>query len=87
MRWGLTMALHNAQELDDDLGRRADEHLALAAALGVDNVVLRMHVSLKLSSNKVIDIPSSRSSRIIHVSTISLIHCIYYAQGQRRGPC
>lgn len=33
------MALHDGKELDDDLGRRADEHLALAAALGIDNVV------------------------------------------------
>ena len=36
------MALHDAQELDDDLRRGADEHLALAATLGIDNVVLRM---------------------------------------------
>ena len=35
------MALHDAQELDDDLRRGADEHLALAATLGIDNVVLR----------------------------------------------
>jgi hypothetical protein len=35
----LTMALHDAQELDDDLGGRADEHLALAATLGIDDVV------------------------------------------------
>ena len=33
------MALHDAQELDNDLRGRADEHLALAAALGVDDVV------------------------------------------------
>ena len=37
------MALHDAQELDDDLRRGADEHLALAATLGIDNVVLRMN--------------------------------------------
>lgn len=35
----LTVALHNAQELDNDLGGRADEHLALAATLGIDDVV------------------------------------------------
>ena len=35
------MTLHHAQELHNDLGRRADEDLALATALGVDNVVLR----------------------------------------------
>ena len=37
------MALHDAQELDDDLRRGADEHLALAATLGIDDVVLRKH--------------------------------------------
>ena len=35
-----TMTLHNAEELDDDLRGRADEDLALATALGVDDVVL-----------------------------------------------
>ena len=34
------MALHNAQELDNDLRGRADEDLTLAPALGIDNVVL-----------------------------------------------
>lgn len=29
------MLLHDLQELDDDLGARADEHLALAGLLGV----------------------------------------------------
>ena len=65
-----TVALHDGEELDDDLRGRTDEDLALAAALGVDNVVLRIHVSLKVYSDKAIDIPSSRSSRNIHVSTI-----------------
>ena len=37
---GRTMALHDAEELDDDLRARADEHLTLATALGVDDVVL-----------------------------------------------
>lgn len=36
----LTVLLHNGEHLDNDLGARADEHLALSAALGVDNVVL-----------------------------------------------
>ena len=40
-----TMALHDTEELDDDLGRGADEDLALAAALSVDNVVLRVTVN------------------------------------------
>lgn len=35
----LTVLLHNREELDDDLGRRADKHLALTLALGVDNAV------------------------------------------------
>ena len=34
-----TMTLHDGQELDNDLRRRTDEDLALAAALRVDNVV------------------------------------------------
>ena len=63
-----TVALHDGEELDDDLRGRTDEYLALAAALGVDNVVLRIHVSLRAYSNKAIDIPSSRSSRNIHIS-------------------
>ena len=33
------MALHDRQELDDDLRRGAEEHLALAALLRVDDVV------------------------------------------------
>ena len=33
------MLLHDREELDDDLGRRADKHLALTLALGVDNAV------------------------------------------------
>ena len=36
----LTMTLHDREELDDDLRRRTNEDLALATALGVDNVVL-----------------------------------------------
>ena len=64
-----TVALHDGEELDDDLRGRADEDLALAAALGVDNVVLRIHVSLKVYSDKAIDIPSSRSLQVTHVST------------------
>ncbi|MCV2423820.1 hypothetical protein LNV47_24875 [Paucibacter sp. DJ4R-1] len=35
----VAVALHDAQELDDDLGARADEHLALSATLGIDNIV------------------------------------------------
>ena len=34
------MTLHDTEELDDDLRRRADEDLALATALSVDDVVL-----------------------------------------------
>ena len=45
-----TVALHDGEELDDDLRGRTDEDLALAAALGVDNVVLRIHVSLRVYS-------------------------------------
>ena len=44
LAWGtpeiLTMALHDTEELDDDLRGRADENLALATALSVDDVVL-----------------------------------------------
>ncbi len=39
------MALHDGQEFDDDLGGGADEDLALAAALGVDDVVLQRRVN------------------------------------------
>ena len=44
------MTRHDTEELDDDLRRVTDEDLALAAALGVDNVVLRIHVSLRVYS-------------------------------------
>ena len=40
-----TVALHDGEELDDDLRGRTDEDLALAAALGVDDVVLTYHIS------------------------------------------
>ena len=35
----VAMLLHDAQELDDDLGRRTDKNLALATSLGIDNAV------------------------------------------------
>lgn len=37
-----TVLLHDGQELDDDLGRRADENLALARLLGVVDGVKRI---------------------------------------------
>ena len=33
------MALHDAEEFDNDLGWRSDEHLTLSTTFGVDNVV------------------------------------------------
>lgn len=33
--WRLTVLLHASKELDDDLGRRADQHLSPSALLGV----------------------------------------------------
>ncbi len=38
----LTMTLHDGQELDDDLGAGADEHLALARLLGVVDGIERI---------------------------------------------
>lgn len=35
----LTMTLQDTKELDDHLGRRADEDLALSPALSIDNIV------------------------------------------------
>ncbi len=43
------MALHDNEELDDDLRGRTDEDLALATALGVHNVVLQY--ALRLGNN------------------------------------
>ena len=37
-----TVALHNLEELDDDLGRRSDQDLALASLLGVVDGVERI---------------------------------------------
>jgi hypothetical protein len=37
------VALHDAEELDDHFGRRADKDLALSPALGVDYVGLWNH--------------------------------------------
>jgi hypothetical protein len=37
-----TVLLHHREELDDDLGAGADEHLALAALLGVVDGVERI---------------------------------------------
>lgn len=36
------MSLHDAQELDDDLRARSNEHLALAALLGVVDGIERI---------------------------------------------
>ena len=36
------MTLHDAKKLDDDFRGRANQDLALATALGVDNVVLHI---------------------------------------------
>lgn len=36
------MSLHDGQELNDDLGARADEHLALASLFGVVDGVERI---------------------------------------------
>lgn len=36
----LTMTLHDTQEFYNDLRRRSDEDLPLAASLGIDNVLL-----------------------------------------------
>lgn len=52
----LTVSLHDTQELDDDLGGGADKHLALAAALGVDNVVKAVVLALiRFDSNQIKD--------------------------------
>ena len=53
------MTLHDTEELDDDLGARADEHLALATALSVDNVVLCRILACTQSMAQA-DTPSSR---------------------------
>ena len=50
-----TVALHDGEELDDDLRGRTDEDLALAALLSVDNVVLpgvesRVHCALSVDN-------------------------------------
>ena len=37
-----TVLLHDAQELDNDLGARADEHLALSSLLGVVDGIERI---------------------------------------------
>lgn len=42
MRIERTVLLHDAEELDDDLGRRADEHLSLSGLLGVVDGVERI---------------------------------------------
>ncbi len=47
------MLLHNREELDDDLGGRADKHLALTLALGVDNAVKSVVLSLQSQSSGV----------------------------------
>jgi hypothetical protein len=45
-----TVALHDAQEFDDNFGGRTDEDLALATTLGVDNVVLQRILLVRLIS-------------------------------------
>lgn len=54
------MALHHAEELDDDLRGGSDEHLALASSLGIDNVVLQRH-ELPDNAHATVTSPGSRS--------------------------
>lgn len=61
IREELTMALHDTQEFYDDLGRGPDEHLALAATLGIDNVVLASG-TLLLEIRRKIDARYTRQS-------------------------
>ena len=59
-----TMLLHNAQELHHNLGRWADENLALSATLSIHNahkgVVLFMWISF-VACLPVYDVPVPRS--------------------------
>ena len=81
-----TVALHDGEELDDDLGGRTDEDLALAAALRVDNVVLPIQVSFKFEETHMMNVPGSRSCKNTRVRNVVMQQSYGYAQGQRRGP-
>ena len=84
------MALHHAEELDNDLRRGPDEDLTLAPSLGIDNVVLQ-DVSLTMIHIRYNDSPGSRSSV---PSVGALVPRAHYTRtwdstdvpGQRRGP-
>lgn len=81
----LTMALHHAQEFNDDFGRRPDQNLAFSTALGVDDVSLRHHLD-----------PSIQQSRVQWTHKAVVLHGVLvmrhgymesgYSPGQKRVP-
>jgi len=64
------VTLHDAQELDNDLGRRADENLALAGLLGVVDGVERICVKKKKHPiSKVVQVRTSKQENRIPLRT------------------
>lgn len=79
------MTLHDTQELDNDLGGRTDEHLTLASALGIDNVVLRCKCQYQISCHATQNIQGNRSN--IQVNKWDTpYNCYSDSPGQIRGP-
>ena len=70
------MTLHDTEELDDDLRRGADKHLALAAALSVDNVVLWETQSAD---------PRGERQRNTHKAVVLIVHKFNVTAEQRLG--
>ena len=70
------MALHDAQELYDDLRRRTNEHLALAPTLSVDNVVLWETQSAD---------PRGELQRNTHKAVVLIVHKFNVTAEQRLG--
>ena len=62
--WRLTMTLQDTEELHDNLRGRTDENLALAASLGIDNVVLLDGLNTVIPDSKTINSQGSRSNEI-----------------------
>lgn len=55
------MSLHDSEELDDDLGRWANEDLAFSTTLGVDNIVQSIILCLVADQLAIVDKKENRA--------------------------
>lgn len=86
LRMMLTVLLHVAEDLDDDLGRRSDEDLTLALSLGVNDGL--QAVVLYVDGDRDRDRSASRTSYAIVTQTkATFVGLFGNSRGRKRGPC